>query len=62
VKIFISGVSRQFEACRDQVASDLRAVGAEVKVQEDFQQHGGTLLEKQTASDGTAQVSVGTGR
>ena len=46
MKIFISGVSRQFEACRDQVASDLRAVGAEVKVQEDLQQHGGTLLEK----------------
>jgi hypothetical protein len=28
------------------VASDLRAVGAEVAVQEDFQQHGRTLLEK----------------
>ena len=28
------------------MASDLRAVGAEVAVQEDFQQHGRTLLEK----------------
>jgi hypothetical protein len=46
MRIFISGVSGQFKACRDQVASDLRAVGAEVKVQEDFQQYGGTLLEK----------------
>ncbi len=46
MRIFISGVSGQFKACRDQVASDLRAVGAEVAVQEDFQQHGRTLLEK----------------
>ena len=28
------------------LASDLRAAGAEVVVQEDFQQHGRTLLEK----------------
>jgi hypothetical protein len=46
MRILISGVSSQCKACRDQVASDLRAVGAEVKVQEDFQQYGGTLLEK----------------
>jgi len=46
MRIFISGVSGQFKACRDQVASDLRAVGAEVAVQEDFQQHGRTPLEK----------------
>src|SRR5262249_20056852 len=46
MKIFLSAVSGQFKACRDALASDLRAVGAEVAVQEDFQQHGGTLLEK----------------
>jgi len=46
MKIFLSAVSNQFKACRDALASDLRAVGAEVVVQEDFQQHGRTLLEK----------------
>lgn len=45
MRIFISGVSGQFKICRDQVASDLRAVGAEVAVQEDFQQHGRALRE-----------------
>src|SRR5437762_5509194 len=44
--IFLSAVSGQFEKCRNALASDLRAVGAEVCVQEDFQQHGRTLLEK----------------
>jgi uncharacterized protein DUF4062 len=46
MKIFLSAVSGQFEACRDALRSDLRAVGAEVVVQEDFQQYGGSLLEK----------------
>lgn len=46
MKIFLSAVSSQFKACRDALASDLRAVGAEVVVQEEFQQHGRTLLEK----------------
>jgi len=46
MKIFLSAVSGEFKACRDALASDLRAVGAEVVVQEDFQQHGRTLLEK----------------
>jgi hypothetical protein len=46
VKIFLSAVSGQFKDARDALASDLRAVGAEVVVQEDFQQHGRTLLEK----------------
>ena len=46
MKIFLSAVSSQFKECRDALASDLRAVGAEVVVQEDFQQHGRTLLEK----------------
>lgn len=46
MKIFLSAVSSEFEACRDALASDLRAVGAEVVVQRDFQQQGRTLLEK----------------
>ena len=46
MKIFLSAVSGQFKECRDALASDLRAVGAEVVVQEDFQQQGRTLLEK----------------
>jgi hypothetical protein len=46
MKIFLSAVSGQFKECRDALASDLRAVGAEVVVQEDFQQQGHTLLEK----------------
>jgi hypothetical protein len=46
MKIFLSAVSAQFKECRDALASDLRAVGAEVVVQEDFQQQGRTLLEK----------------
>jgi len=46
MKIFLSSVSSQFKPCRDALASDLRAVGADVRVQEDFQQYGGTLLEK----------------
>ena len=46
MKIFLSGVSGQFKACRDALRSDLSAVGAKVVVQEDFQQHGASLLEK----------------
>jgi tetratricopeptide (TPR) repeat protein len=46
LKIFLSCVSGQFQECRHALASDLRAVGFEVKVQEDFQQHGHTLLDK----------------
>jgi tetratricopeptide (TPR) repeat protein len=46
MKIFLSGVSSQFKACRDALRSDLSAVGAAVVVQEDFQQHGASLLEK----------------
>jgi hypothetical protein len=45
-KVFLSAVSGQFRNCRDALASDLRAIGAEVVVQDDFQQHGWTLLEK----------------
>jgi hypothetical protein len=46
MKIFLSAVSGQFKACRDALRSDLSAVGAEVVVQEDFRQHGASLLEK----------------
>jgi hypothetical protein len=46
MKIFLSAVSGQFQACRDALRSDLSAVGAEVVVQEDFQQHGASLLDK----------------
>jgi tetratricopeptide (TPR) repeat protein len=46
LRIFLSAGSAQFRDCRSALASDLRAAGAEVKVQEDFQQHGRTLLEK----------------
>ncbi len=45
-KIFLSAVTGQFKECRDALRSDLAAVGADVVVQEDFQQHGGTLLKK----------------
>jgi hypothetical protein len=46
MRIFLSAVSAQLKQARDALASDLRAVGAEVVVQEDFQQSGHTLLEK----------------
>jgi tetratricopeptide (TPR) repeat protein len=46
MKIFLSAVSSQFKACRDALRSDLSAVGAKVVVQEDLQQHGGSLMEK----------------
>src|SRR5439155_2730133 len=46
MKIFLSAVSGEFRDCRQALASDLRAMGSEVKVQEDFQQGPGTLLEK----------------
>jgi WD40 repeat protein len=44
--IFLSAVSDQFRDCRKALASDLRATGAEVVLQEDFAQHPRTLLEK----------------
>ncbi|MGZ8908018.1 MAG: DUF4062 domain-containing protein, partial [Methylobacter sp.] len=44
LKVFISTVSSQFKECRDALASDLRAIGCEVKVQEDFQQGPSTLI------------------
>jgi tetratricopeptide (TPR) repeat protein len=46
MKIFLSAVSDQFRECRNALASDLRAIGCEVKVQEDFQQGPRTLIEQ----------------
>ena len=46
MKIFLSAVSAQFKGCRDALASDLRAIGCEVRVQEDFQQGPRTLIER----------------
>ena len=45
MKIFLSAVSGPFGECRRALASDLYAMGADVKVQENFQQHGYSLLE-----------------
>ena len=45
-KIFLSAVSGQFRECRNALASDLRTIGAEVVVQEDFRQLGWTLLKE----------------
>ena len=59
MKIFLSAVSGQFRDCRQALASDLRATGGEVVVQEDFQQHGRTLLEKlETCIAGCDRVIV----
>lgn len=44
-RIFLSAVSGQFKDCRDALASDLRAIGCEVRAQEDFQQGPRTLIE-----------------
>ena len=44
LKVFISCVSSQFKACREALSSDLRAIGCEVKVQEDFQLGPDTLI------------------
>lgn len=46
MKIFLSAVSGQFRECREVLASDLRAMGAVVDEQTDFQQHSTTLLKK----------------
>jgi hypothetical protein len=41
----LSTVSGQFRECRQALASELYAMGVDVKVQENFQQGGYTLLE-----------------
>jgi tetratricopeptide (TPR) repeat protein len=46
VKIFLSTVSDEFRAYRDQLRSDLTRHNVEVKVQEDFKDLGGDTLDK----------------
>src|SRR3954468_4161418 len=46
VRIFLSTVSDEFRAYRDQLHSDLTRHNVEVKVQEDFKDYGGVTLDK----------------
>lgn len=46
VKVFLSTVSDEFRAYRDQLRSDLTRHNVEVKVQEDFKDLGGDTLDK----------------
>ena len=46
VKVFLSTVSDEFSAYRDQLRSDLTRHNVEVKVQEDFKNLGGDTLDK----------------
>jgi hypothetical protein len=46
MRVFVSCVSREFGAYRDDLSGALTAATREVKVQEQFQAGGGTLLEK----------------
>jgi hypothetical protein len=46
VKIFLSAVSNEFRAYRDQLRSDLTRHNVEVKVQEGFKDLGGETLDK----------------
>ena len=45
-RFYLSAVGSQFRDCRNALASDLRTIGAEVVLQEDFRQLGWALLEK----------------
>jgi tetratricopeptide (TPR) repeat protein len=45
MKVFLSAVTSEFAGCRNALSSDLRAIGCEVRVQEDFQLGPRTLLE-----------------
>src|SRR5580692_11628418 len=46
IRIFLSTVSDEFRAYRDQLRSDLTRHNVEVKVQEDFKDLGGDTLDK----------------
>jgi hypothetical protein len=46
VRIFLSTVSDEFRDYRDQLRHDLTRHNVEVKVQEDFKDHGGVTLDK----------------
>jgi hypothetical protein len=45
ISIFISTVSDEFRACRDQLVHDLTRQNVAVKVQEDFKDFGGDTLD-----------------
>lgn len=45
MKVFLSAVSNPLRPFRDALATDLRAIGCVVKVQEDFQQGSGKLID-----------------
>jgi hypothetical protein len=55
MKIFLSAVSDQFKASRDALRSGLSAVGAEVVVQEDFQQHGASRFPESSIRASASQ-------
>ena len=46
VRIFLSAVSNEFRAYRDQLRGDLTRHNVDVKVQEDFKDYGGVTLDK----------------
>src|SRR5438045_1668911 len=46
VKIFISGVSAEFGEYREELRRDLTRHNVEVKIQEDFKDHGSVTLDK----------------
>ena len=46
ISVFLSTVSDEFRAYRDQLRSDLTRHNVEVKVQEDFKALGGDTLDK----------------
>jgi hypothetical protein len=46
ISLFLSMVSDEFRAYRDQLRSDLTRHNVEVKVQEDFRDLGGETLDK----------------
>jgi hypothetical protein len=45
IRLFLSMVSDEFRAYRDQLRGDLTRRNVEVKVQDDFKDHGGATLE-----------------
>ena len=53
-KIFLSTVSDEFRAYRDQLRSDLTRHNVEVKVQEDFKDLGGDTLDKLDVRDASS--------
>ena len=57
VRIFLSTVSDEFRAYRDQLRSDLTRHNVEVKVQEDFKDSGGVTLESSISTSPPAMPS-----